>query len=305
MINYAKSVAKAETGVCFGLFSLKRFRGLYLGGPALYDSGMNQPVYVHLLPQLCEPQELKGSVAVVVDILRATTTITHALAQGAEEVYPALEVEQARTWAAEMRSEAGAEGAVLLGGERKGEKIAGFDLDNSPLAYTTEVVQGKKIVFTTTNGTKALGHCGEADSVYLGAFSAISALVYQLNGHEEPVHLLCAGTDGAITWEDVLFAGAVVNGLAQQGSGYPANDSAQLAQDSFLLQSDTAENFYRALATSRGGGNLVRLGFDQDIKQAAKWDLFQIVAKYDPDGGKIVRMVDNISKPIEKMPAPS
>src|ERR1041384_8191351 len=109
---------------------------------------MSRTINVHLLPILVEPHELAGKLVVVIDVLRATTMIIHALAAGAKAVIPFLEVAGARELAERLP------GQAVLGGERGGNRIAGFDLGNSPLEYTPAAVGGKTLVFTTTNGTR-------------------------------------------------------------------------------------------------------------------------------------------------------
>src|SRR3954447_24007137 len=121
-------------------------------------------VFVHLLPALVEPETLRDQTVVVVDVLRATTTIVHALAAGARAVVPCLEVEEARQRAANLPA-----GSAVLGGERQGLRIEGFDLGNSPTEYTPERVAGKTVVFTTTNGTRAMLHARGARRVVLGS----------------------------------------------------------------------------------------------------------------------------------------
>ncbi len=106
---------------------------------------------VYMLPDLLAGQSLAGCRAVVVDVLRATTTVVQALSAGARAVVPCLTIDDARARAAEFPP-----GEALLGGERGGLPIEGFDLGNSPAEYTSQVVAGKTVVLTTTNGTKAL-----------------------------------------------------------------------------------------------------------------------------------------------------
>src|SRR5262245_39532454 len=120
---------------------------------------------VFLLPALVEPAALAGKTAVVIDVLRATTTIVQALATGAKEIVPLQEVDEARRLAEKL-----GEGAIL-GGERGGVLIPGFDLGNSPAEYTAAKVAGKTVVFTTTNGTRALQRCKMAERVLIGAFT--------------------------------------------------------------------------------------------------------------------------------------
>ena len=119
---------------------------------------------VYALSKLVEPAELAGATAVVIDVLRAGTTIVYALAAGAEQVVPCLEVADARAMVEQFPA-----GTALLGGERQGLPIEGFDLGNSPDEYEPARVAGKTIVLTTTNGTRAMASAREADdSCYRG-----------------------------------------------------------------------------------------------------------------------------------------
>src|SRR6266404_4511898 len=150
-------------------------------------------VQVHLLPQLVPPGRLAGTLAVVVDVLRASTTIIHALAAGCACVHPCLEVDEARALAGEMRA-----GKVLLGGERNGIPLPGFDLGNSPHEYTAKVCRGTTLVLTTTNGTRALHRAAEAERVLIASFVNYSAVCEQLRQDARPVHIICSGTEGEI-----------------------------------------------------------------------------------------------------------
>src|SRR4051794_36039557 len=107
-------------------------------------------IAVYLLPTLADPAELAGKTANVVDVLRATTTIIHAIAGGAKEVIPCQEIDEAKQIASQIGPSA------VLGGERGGEQIPGFDFGNSPLEYSRERIAGRTVVFTTTNGTRAM-----------------------------------------------------------------------------------------------------------------------------------------------------
>ena len=160
---------------------------------------------VHLLPALFEPADLQGGIAVIVDILRASTTITHALANGAQKVIPCRSIDDAQA----LRTSP--DDGVLLGGERGGIRIDGFDLSNSPDDYSNAVVAGKTIGFTTTNGTKALLRSEKAQKIIIGSFANFSKVLDRIVDSGKPIHIVCAGTNGAITGEDVLFAGAVVH----------------------------------------------------------------------------------------------
>lgn len=241
---------------------------------------MVRDIRVHLLPALFEPEEVRGGIAVILDILRASTTIVHALANGAKCVIPTLTVDDAVTIAATYPNRA----EFILGGEREGVLIDGFDHDNNPFAYNREVVQDKTVIFTTTNGTKALLRAAEADRVLIGSFVNLQAVVDVLAVDKRPIHLVCAGTKGKITTEDCLCAGAIIDRLLQEFGRRDddlIDDQAQLALAKYLQSSTSEEDFRRAMRNSYGGRNCRRLGFDTQIDRAATFDLFEIVPEYD------------------------
>ncbi|QDT54764.1 putative 2-phosphosulfolactate phosphatase [Caulifigura coniformis] len=234
-------------------------------------------VQVALLPSTLRDIDLSGSVAVVIDVLRATTTIIHALAAGAREVIPCREVEEAFA----ARDRLGAD-ECALGGERHGLLIPGFQLDNSPFSYTSGTVGGKSVVFTTTNGTRALAACESASAVVCAGFVNRSAIVDWLKSDGRPVWIVCAGTDGLVTAEDVLVAGGIAVGLlgtapsgpmsvAEVESLDPARgDACALAVQFYNAHGLTDALRLEAMRTSRGGSNLIENGFDRDIARAAE-----------------------------------
>jgi 2-phosphosulfolactate phosphatase len=246
---------------------------------------MPRPLYVHLLPKLFEPEELRGGIAVILDILRASTTIVHALAHGAACVIPTEEIDEALEVKATLPA-----GTALLGGEREGVFIPGFDLDNNPFAYA-ENVRGKTVVFTTTNGTRALQRSLAAERILIGAFVNLNAVVDALLPDGRPIHLVCAGTKGKITEEDALCAGAIVDGLLagwNQRDEDVTDDQAQLALYRYLQATEADRGLLRAMRNSYGGRNCRRLGFDDQIERAATIDLFNLVPEYEAANGKIV-----------------
>jgi 2-phosphosulfolactate phosphatase len=260
-----------------------------------------------LLPDLARPEDLAGRTAVVIDVLRATTTIAHALAAGAKAVVPCGEVEQARQVALRLGADA------LLAGERGGLPIPGFDLGNSPAEFTAQRVEGKTIVFTTTNGTRALLRCTGAEDVLLAAFVNFSAVCTELAGRDN-VAIVCAGTDGQVTREDVLLAGAIVDDLvgphpplsghatesdrtvaAGRKTERPAwrlNDQAEIAVDAWrtAVRLLTDRPLGLTLRASQGGRNLIEIGQENDIDLAAQIDRFDLVPRYDPASGLVVRV---------------
>lgn len=241
---------------------------------------MVRDIRVHLLPALFEPEDVRGGIAVILDILRASTTIVHALANGAKCVIPTLTVEDALSASAGFVHRTD----YLLGGEREGILIDGFDYDNNPFAYTREAVENKTVIFTTTNGTKALLRAAAADRVLIGSFVNLQAVVDVLAADQRPIHLVCAGTKGKITTEDCLCAGAIIDRLLQEFGRRDddlIDDQAQLALAKYLQSSTSEEDFRRAMRNSYGGRNCRRLGFDTQIDRAATFDLFDLVPEFD------------------------
>jgi 2-phosphosulfolactate phosphatase len=235
---------------------------------------VEREVFVHLLPGLAAPGRLAGGLAVVIDVLRATTTVVHALAAGCSAVRPCAEVAEARQLADRMRA-----GRVLLGGERDGRPLAGFDVGNSPAEYTSARCQGTTLVLTTTNGTKALLRAAEAERVLAAGFVNFSAVCEQLRRDRRRIHIVCAGSAGEPTLEDTLLAGAFVEFLSAS-EDVRLNDGARLAWDCFLADGRDVPG---ALEVCDGGEWLRRLGFADDLADAAKVDRYPLVPELRRD----------------------
>ncbi|MEE2641837.1 MAG: 2-phosphosulfolactate phosphatase [Planctomycetota bacterium] len=228
-----------------------------------------------LLPNDCGSVQV-GPQVVVVDVLRASTTICSALLQGAVAVKPFAEIESARRFAA------GDPSGILLGGERGGSRVPGFDLGNSPLEYVSDVVRGKTIAFTTTNGTRAMERCRGAESVLVGAFCNLSLLAKQLTGRNQ-LDIVCAGTDGKFSVEDSAFAGALVELFCKDG-GFSLNEAAETC---LQLWQKSRQDLLGVMRGGSGGRNLGRLGRDEDIEFASRLDTLEVVPRLDVRDWKI------------------
>jgi len=233
---------------------------------------------VHFLPSLVAAEELKDRTVVVIDVLRATTTMAYALAAGARHVVPCLEVAEALRQRDELGEDA------ILGGERGGVKIPGFDLGNSPAEYTRDRVHEKIVVFTTTNGTRTLQHAAQAGRVVLASFANLAAVCKELAG-EGRIEVLCAGTNERITREDVLLAGALTLELCPDPAAAALNDQAALAADAWRRVADGIDrgdsSLETALRNSIGGRNLISLGLEDDIELAARTNVLNLVPELD------------------------
>jgi 2-phosphosulfolactate phosphatase len=253
---------------------------------------MLQTLHVYTLPEQVTLEGLAGGTVVVIDVLRASTTIVHALEAGAAEVIPCLEVEEAVARAAEFP-----EGRAILGGEREGLPIDGFALGNSPDEYTADRVEGRVVVFTTTNGTRAMSRCRLADRVLIGAFVNASA-VYQRLLPAEKVHLLCAGSRGECSSDDALLAGLLVDRLLRKGGrACRLNRQAQVVREQwgaafavpFVVGAEPLEpdRLARALDQSVAGRRLRAIGRGDDVRTAAQVDRFAGVPELDPETFRI------------------
>ncbi len=213
-------------------------------------------------------RDFEGKVVVIIDVLRATTTILTAFANGCKRVIPVLTPEEAM----EVKYTI-IDACTLLGGERRGIKINGFDLGNSPSEYTREVVQGQNIVLTTTNGTKALRGVRGAGSIFIGALSNISALCRACHKVGEDIILVTSGRAGSFSLEDLVCAGMIVSKL-RETSTYKETDAAFAAQ---LLFSHFKRDIKTALYTSEHGRYLCEIGFESDLEICAQVDTYDIV----------------------------
>ena len=223
-------------------------------------------IRVHPLPGLIPSEcDLSDSCCVVIDVLRATTSMVMALEAGARSIRPFESIDEAREFAAAN--------SYLLAGERQGLKIEGFDLGNSPLEFTSEKVGGRKIAMTTTNGTKALMACKSARQVIVAAFVNLSAVCELVSSRESQVDIVCAGTDGEVTIEDNLLAGAIVERCVSLENG---NDHVRQSVD--LWKSHQLE-LESALMNSKGGKNLLKISRGEDIRFASQIDLSRLLPK--------------------------
>ncbi len=161
--------------------------------------------YVDVIPTAkdANAQNVGSDTAVIIDVLRATSVMVTALNNGAEKIVPVLTVEDAFSIKSSCPD-------VILGGERKAEKIEGFDFGNSPLSYTPATVAGKTIVMTTTNGTRAILNSESAKNRYIACFLNARQVARQLKEHQHIV-FICSGADDCFTLEDALCAGYIIH----------------------------------------------------------------------------------------------
>jgi len=218
---------------------------------------------------------LPSQCAVVIDVLRATSTIVAALAAGAAGVVPVLTPEEARALARTMPG-----GRVLLGGERKAVRIPGFDLGNSPREYRPEVVGGKTIILTTTNGTRAVHAASAAARVLMGAILNASAVARAVIREGRDLIIICAGTRGSFSLEDALAAGVILEALprAAEAEGYDLEaDCDDLSLAARAIAAHYRGRLDEALRSTHHGLDLESLGFAADLDYCAQLDAIPVV----------------------------
>ena len=219
--------------------------------------------------------ELHDRVAVVIDVLRASTSIAAALNNGARAVIPLEGVDEAMTRARSLER-----GDVLLAGERKMVPIPGFDLGNSPREFTSAVVTGKTIVMTTTNGTSALTGSHGAHEVVVGAFANYSAVLAWLRAAAragKSITLVCAGTNGRFALEDAICAGRYVRGIARRGIEAELGDAATIAA---MIDRRMGADLPAVLRNSEHGRALMDAGHSEDVDYCATIDTHPVVPVY-------------------------
>jgi 2-phosphosulfolactate phosphatase len=221
---------------------------------------MSRKIEVCLTPALLNLYDISDSIVVVIDVLRATSSITYGIDNGAEAIIPVAQVEDCLNFA---------DSGYLLAAERNGEVVAGYDFGNSPFSYTKEKVNGKTIVLTTTNGTKALHMAREsAYQVVIGSFLNLTSLSNWLKSQDKNVLLLCAGWKDKFNLEDTLFAGAVVNLLRKDFIHF--DDSCVAAEDMYLLaKNDLRTYLYKSSHSHR----LEQLNIEADVQFCLKTDI--------------------------------
>ena len=213
-----------------------------------------------MTPALIDQFDVSEAIVVVIDILRATTTMCVAFDHGAELMVPVEHIEECAAYK---------EQGFLIAGERSGEQLAGFDFGNSPFSYSPEVIGGKRIAITTTNGTRAIKAAQQrnAKEIVVGSFCNISALTDWLIEQNEHVCLLCAGWRDNITLEDTIFAGAIARKLRNNFRRF--QDTALVAETLFQSANIRKRYFFRH---SSHFHRLIHLNLQEEVKYAMRRD---------------------------------
>jgi 2-phosphosulfolactate phosphatase len=225
--------------------------------------------------QQLTPQDVQGRVVAMIDVLRASTTIATALAHGAKAVIPFESSEEAVT-----RSKQLERGAFRLAGERRMLKMEGFDLGNSPLEHVGEAVEGKTVLLTTTNGTKALLAVQGARDVVVASYvnlTGVSTMLRAALRGGADITLVCAGQDRQFALEDAACAGRYVYNISRRLADVDLNDAALAAS---LIDRKYGDNLTRLFNTAAHGRALAAAGFEGDLAACAAVDSYPVIPIY-------------------------
>ena len=218
-------------------------------------------------------KDKQNRIGVVIDVLRATSSAIMALKNGGSSFIPITTIEGARELARKFEP-----GRVLLGGAKRGVKVEGFDLGNSPNDYTEEIVKGKDIIFTSSNGTKAMHELKNAREVLIASFLNVSAVCDELLSLKSDILIACSGDFGVFSLGDAVCAGMIVDRLDESSPrGLEKSDAAAVTQ---MLYGVHKGDIRGMLLRSEWGQHLIDLGLGKDIDTCAEIDGAPVVPRF-------------------------
>ncbi len=217
-----------------------------------------------------------GLTVAVIDVLRATTTISAALINGAKEVIPVSSIEFAMKLSGSH---------TLLGGERHTKKIEGFSLGNSPCEYTEDIVKNKSIIIYTTNGSKAIVKAKFAKTVICCSFANLEISAKYLLSLGTDIEIVCSGNNGMFSLEDAVCAGMLISEISKLREDISLNDGGNAA---FILAKQYSKKVLKMLQECDHGKVLAENGFVDDLKFAAKLNSIEAIPVFDSSSIKLL-----------------
>lgn len=220
-------------------------------------------------------EKLKGKVVVVIDVLRATSVMITALKNGCKEVIPVREIEDALSLVGDNREK------YILGGERMAMKIEGFDFSNSPLDYTRENVEGRTLVMTTSNGTKAIKNSEVAEHIFIASMINGKAVARKLRELNKDVIFVNAGTMGEFSIDDFLTSGYIINCLKKLTEEECMDELVltDIATTSHYIYENN-EDLFSFVKYATHYKRIKELGLEEDLKYCLTKDSTDIVPEY-------------------------
>lgn len=221
-------------------------------------------------------EKLQGKVVVVIDVLRATSVIITALSNGCKEVIPAREVDDALDIVGNEREK------YILGGERSALKIQGFDFSNSPLDYTKENVEGRTLVMTTSNGTRAIKNSEDAEHIFIAAMINAKAVAQKLAELNKDVVFVNAGTQGEFSIDDFITSGYIIEVL----KGLTNVELTDISTTSNYIYKNN-QDILSFVKYATHYNRIKELGLEEDLKYCLTKDIVDIVPEYKDSKIKI------------------
>ncbi len=215
--------------------------------------------------------KIKNKIVVVIDMFRATSVIVTALSNGCKEVIPYLTVEETLEDSQQLKRE-----EYIIGGERKAVKIEGFDLSNSPLEYTESIVKNKKVLMTTTNGTRTLTKSIAAKRILIGAMINAKAVAEKLIDIDEDVVIINAGTNGNFSMDDYICSGYIINEMLNNNKILELTDISKTANMIYKGNQDILSYVKEATHYSV----MKSLDLDDDIEYCTQKSIIEMVPEY-------------------------
>lgn len=220
-------------------------------------------------PSSLTRERLKDKVAVVIDVLRASTSICTAIRNGCRAVIPVASLDEAMTLRENLDPD-----MVLLCGERLGFKVEGFDLGNSPGEYSEATVRDHTLIFASTNGSGAIVGCRSSWKTLVCGFVNLSAVARQVAHFDRDLVIVCSGREGSFSLEDCLCGGMLIDQVMGSGKVRLTNDAAQAAHLLYNHYGDALEETVRG---SDHGRYLESLGYREDIRVATDLDTIRVL----------------------------
>ncbi len=242
--------------------------------------------------------QLRDKNIVVIDVLRSSTTIAVALHNGAREIIPVASIESAVKISGSLFGE-----VTLRGGERNGKMIDGFNLGNSPKEYSYSNVNGKSIIFCTTNGSVAMHKSRYARHLAIASFVNVSVVTDYIKDLNKDLLIICAGKAGVIgnfSLEDAVCAGMILSKLSENGTGsFELTDSARASQ---LLYKNLGKSLPKLLKTCDHGQYLTEIGFEDDLKICSAVDSVPVLPVLS---GTVIKLKKDEARQLDMAPAPA
>lgn len=232
-----------------------------------------------LTPLMVEELYFAGRISVVIDVLRATSTIVTAIKNGAKEVVPVGSLDFSK-----IASASSFGGRTMRGGEKNSRKIEGFDLGNSPLEYTSEIVSGKSIVFFTTNGSKAIVKTKYGTGSFICSFLNASKVAELTHARGKDFDIVCSGRNGDFSLEDTVCAGMLIDEVMKLGGEIELSDASTVALELFRKYGDDLAGLF---AVSEHGRVLASEGFTADLEYCAQKNITDVVPVFESTSIKL------------------